>query len=104
MEQEIKKTENNNKTSWQFIIAFMVIVLAVLAGSIIIILLQGGHSIGGKEVVRDAVFPLGFFILIWAVLARRAKRPTPRQGKIIKVMTITALFLFIFNILLFWLL
>jgi len=104
MEQEIKKSENNSKTFWQFIIALIVIVLVVLAGGVIVILLQGGHSISGKEVIRGAAFPLILFIPIWVALARKAERPTPRQAKIIKVMLIAALILLIANVLVFWLL
>jgi len=103
MEQEIKKSENNSKAFWQFVIALMVIVLVVLAGGIIIILLQGGHLISGKEVVSGAAFPLILFIPIWTVLARKAERPTPRQNKIIKAMLIAALILLMANVLVFWL-
>ena len=104
MEQEIKKSENNSRAFWQFIIALMVIVLVVLAGGVIIILLQGGHSISGKEVVRDAAFPLVLFVPIWVALARKTGRPTARQSKIIKIMIVTALILLAVNVLVFWLL
>jgi len=104
MEQEIRKIENASKAIWGFAIAFMAIVLVVLAGSIIIILLQGGHQVSGKEVVRGAVFPLVLFIPIWAALARKAERPASRQSKIIKVMLITAFILLAANVMVFWLL
>lgn len=103
MEKEIKKSENNSKTIWQFFIALMVILLVVLAGSIIIILLQGGHMISGQEVVRKAAFPLVIFIPMWVLLLGKIGKPTPKQEKIIKTMLIAALILLIANALVFWL-
>lgn len=104
MEKEIKKSENNTKTIWQFFIALMIIVLVVLAGGIIIILLQGGHTISGKEVVRGAAFPLVIFIPMWVLLLGKIGRPTSKQEKIIKTMLIAALILLVANVLAFWLL
>ena len=104
MEQEIKRLENNSKNFWQFTIALIFIVLLVLVGSIIIILLQGGHSISGKEAASGAAFPLVPFILIWVAIARKKERPTPKQSKIIKAALIAALILLLLNVLVFWLL
>lgn len=102
MKQEIKKSENNNKTFWQFVIALISIVLFVLAGGVIIILLQGGHSISGQEVVRGAVFPWVLIIPILVMLGKKAGRPTSRQRRIIRAMLISALILLVLNVLVFW--
>jgi magnesium-transporting ATPase (P-type) len=104
MEQEIKKSESNSKNFWQFTIASMIFVSLVLMGSILVILLQGGHSISGKEAIRDAAFPLVLFVPIWIAIAMREEKPTPRQEKIIKIMIVVAVLLLMFNVLVFWLL
>ena len=104
MKQEIRKSKNNSKTFWQFVIALIVIILVVLAGGIIIILLQGGHLISGQEVVQGAIFPLILFTPIGVMLAltRKIGRPMPRQEKIIKAMLFVTLILLIANVLVFW--
>ena len=104
MEQEIKKSKNDSKTFWQSTIALIFIVLVVLVGGVIVILLQGGHSISGQEVFNSAAFPLIIFIPIWILLLRKMEKPTPKQEKIIRIMLITTLILLVANVLVYWLL
>ena len=98
MEEE---TKNNDKSFWRLNIAFIAIILVVLAGSIIIILLQGSHLISGKEIARDTTFPWIVFIPIWLAVIRKQRKPAPSQEKIIRIMMITGIILLIANVLVF---
>ena len=101
MEQEAGKQDNKAKMFWQLVIALITILLLVLSGGIIIILIQGGHYISGREVISDISFPLVVFVSIWTALIRRQNRPTPKQEKLIKTMLLAVLILFVANILIF---
>ena len=104
MEQEIKQLNDISRKFWQFTIAAMSIVLLVLIGGIIVILIQGGHSISGREVLQDAAFPFVIFIPVWLLFLKKREGPTPRQEKIMKLMITAILISLVANIFVFWLL
>ena len=95
------KKEENNKALWRLNIALLAIILIVLAGSILVIIMQGGHLISGKEVAEGITFPWVVFVPIWVVIMRRKLKPNPDQERILKIMLAIGVILLVINVLLF---